>query len=263
MLIDTHAHLDLKEFKHEVASVLSRARQRGVEKIINVGIDAKSSKDSVDLARRYPEIYAAVGIHPDAADTLNIETQAELGNLLGHEKVVAIGEIGLDYYYLKRSSKYSHVPSREQQIFCFEQMLDFALETKLPVIVHSRESDADMLAILKSYKGALRGVMHCFSGDYSYAEKIIDLGFAVSFTGNITFKNANSDLLNAIKRIPIGSIMVETDSPFLSPEPERGKRNEPANVIEVARKIAEIKDISLAQVELETSKKAIKLFKFS
>ena len=263
MLIDTHAHLDLKEFKHEVASVLSRARQRRVEKIINVGIDAKSSKDSVDLARRYPEIYAAVGIHPDAADTLNIETQAELGNLLGHEKVVAIGEIGLDYYYLKRSSKYSHVPSREQQIFCFEQMLDFALETKLPVIVHSRESDADMLAILKSYKGALRGVMHCFSGDYSYAEKIIDLGFAVSFTGNITFKNANSDLLNAIKRIPIGSIMVETDSPFLSPEPERGKRNEPANVIEVARKIAEIKDISLAQVELETSKKAIKLFKFS
>jgi len=263
VLIDTHAHLDLKEFKHEVASVLSRARQRGVEKIINVGIDAKSSKDSVDLARRYPEIYAAVGIHPDAADTLNIETQAELGNLLGHEKVVAIGEIGLDYYYLKRSSKYSHVPSREQQIFCFEQMLDFALETKLPVIVHSRESDADMLAILKSYKGALRGVMHCFSGDYSYAEKIIDLGFAVSFTGNITFKNANSDLLNAIKRIPIGSIMVETDSPFLSPEPERGKRNEPANVIEVARKIAEIKDISLAQVELETSKKAIKLFKFS
>jgi len=261
MLIDTHAHLDLKEFKHEVASVLSRARQRGVEKIINVGIDAKSSKDSVDLARRYPEIYAAVGIHPDAADTLNIETQAELGNLLGHEKVVAIGEIGLDYYYLKRSSKYSHVPSREQQIFCFEQMLDFALETKLPVIVHSRESDADMLAILKSYKGALRGVMHCFSGDYSYAEKIIDLGFAVSFTGNITFKNANSDLLNAIKRIPIGSIMVETDSPFLSPEPERGKRNEPANVIEVARKIAEIKDISLAQVELETTKKARKLFK--
>ena len=263
MLIDTHAHLDLKEFKHEVASVLSRARQRGVEKIVNVGIDAKSSKDSVDLARRYPEIYAAVGIHPDSADTLDIETQGELMNLLSHEKVVAIGEVGLDYYYLKRSSKYAHCPSRDEQIFCFEQMLDLALETKLPVIVHSRESDADMLAILKSYKGALRGVMHCFSGDYTYAEKIIDLGFAVSFTGNITFKNVNPELLNAIKRIPIGSIMVETDSPFLSPEPERGKRNEPANVIEVARKIAEIKDISLAQVELETTKKANKLFRFS
>ena len=263
MLIDTHAHLDLKEFKHEVASVLSRARQRGVEKVINVGIDAKSSKDSVDLARRYPEIYAAVGIHPDSADTLNIETQSELTGLLGHDKVVAIGEIGLDYYYLKRSSKYAHCPSRDEQMFCFEQMLDLALETKLPVIVHSRESDADTLAILKSYKGALRGVMHCFSGDYAFAEKIIDMGFAISLTGNITFKNANPDLLYAIKRIPIGSIMVETDSPFLSPEPERGKRNEPANVIEVARKIAEIKDVSLAQVELETTKKANKLFKLA
>lgn len=261
MLIDTHCHLDLKDFKHEVASVLSRARQRGVEKMINVGVDAKSSKDSVDLARRYPEIYAAVGIHPDASDTLNIETQGELMELVCHEKVVAIGEVGLDYYYIKRSSKYARYPSREQQIFCFEQMLDLALETKLPVIVHSREADADLLAILKSYKGALRGVIHCFSGDYSFAEKILDLGFAISFTGNITFKNANPGLLHAIKRIPIGSIMVETDSPFLAPEPYRGKRNEPANVIEVARKIAEIKDISLAQVELETTKKAKKLFK--
>lgn len=261
MLIDTHAHLDLQEFKHEVASVLSRARQRGVDKIINVGIDAKSSKDSVDLARRYPEIYAAVGIHPEAADTLNIESQSELVHLLEQKKTIAIGEIGLDYYYLKRSSQYSNCPSREQQIFCFEQMLDLALETKLPVIVHSRESDADMLAILKSYKGALRGVIHCFSGDYPLAEKFVDLGFAVSFTGNITFKNANPELLNAVKRTPIGSIMVETDSPFMTPEPYRGKRNEPANIIEVARKIAEIKDISLAQVELETTKKAKKLFK--
>lgn len=261
MLIDTHCHLDLKDFKHEVASVLSRARQRGVEKIINVGVDAKSSKDSVDLARRYPEIYAAVGIHPDASDTLNIETQGELVELVRHDKVVAIGEIGLDYYYLKRSSKYAHYPSREQQIFCFEQMLDLALETKLPVIVHNREADADLLAILKSYKGALRGVIHCFSGDYSFAEKILDLGFAVSFTGNITFKNANSELLHAVKRIPIGSIMVETDCPFLSPEPYRGKRNEPSNVIEVAKKIALLKDMTLAEVELETTKKAKKFFK--
>lgn len=261
MFIDTHCHLDLKDFKHEVASVLSRAKQSGVEKLINVGVDAKSSKDSVDLARRYPEIYAAVGIHPDASDTLNIEIQGELMELVQHEKVVAIGEVGLDYYFIKRSSKYAHYPSREQQIFCFEQMLDLALETKLPVIVHSREADADLLAILKSYKGALRGVIHCFSGDYSFAEKIIDLGFAVSFTGNITFKNAKPDLLHAIKRIPIGSIMVETDSPLLSPEPFRGKRNEPANVIEVARKIAEIKELSLLEVELETTKKAKKLFK--
>jgi TatD DNase family protein len=140
-------------------------------------------------------------------------------------------------------------------------MLDLALETKLPVIVHNREADADMLAILKSYKGALRGVAHCFSGDYNFAEKILDLGFAISFTGNITFKNTNPELLQAIKRIPIGSIMVETDSPLLSPEPYRGKRNEPANVIEVARRIAEIKELPLTEVELETTKKAKKLFK--
>lgn len=261
MLIDTHCHLDMKDFKHEVATILSRARQRGVEKVINVGVDAESSKDSVDLARRYPEIYAAIGIHPDAADTLNIETQGQLLALARQEKVVAIGEIGLDYYFLKRSSQYARYPSRDQQIFCFEQMLDLALETKLPVIIHSRESDADMLAILKSYKGALRGVIHCFSGDYFFAEKILDLGFAVSFTGNITFKNISPELISAIKKIPIGSIMVETDSPLLSPEPYRGKRNEPANVIEVARKIAGIKDLPLAQVELETTKKAKKLFR--
>jgi len=262
VLIDTHAHLDFKDFKHEVASVLSRARQRGVTKVINVGIDAKSSKDSVDLARRYPEIYAAVGIHPEAADTLNLETQAELVHFLTQEKVVAIGEIGLDYYHLKRSSKYANRPTREEQMFCFEQMLDLALETHLPVIVHSRESEADTLAILKSYKGAICGVMHCFSGDINYAEKIIDMGFAISFTGNITFKNADQELLNAVKRIPLGSIMVETDSPFLAPEPDRGKRNEPANVINVARKIAEIKELSLAEIEAETTKKACKLFKF-
>ena len=261
MLIDTHCHLDLKEFRHEVATVLSRARQRGVEKVINVGTDAKSSKESVDLARRYPEIYAAIGVHPDASDTLNIDTRGELMTLANHEKVVAIGEIGLDYYYLKRSSKYSNYPSRERQMFCFEQMLDLALETKLPVIIHNRESDADIMAILKSYKGALCGVVHCFSGDFTFAEKILDLGFAVSLTGNITFQNANPEFIHAIKRIPLGSIMVETDSPFMTPEPYRGKRNEPANVIEVARKIAEIKEIPLISVETETTKKARKLFK--
>lgn len=261
MFVDTHCHLDMKEFKHEIASVLSRARQTGVSKVINVGTDAESSKTAVDLARRYPEVYAGIGMHPDTSNELNIETREYFLALSNQPKVVAIGEIGLDYYYLKRSSKYYHYPTREEQIFCFEQMLDLALETKLPVIVHSRESDADLLAILKSYGGALRGVLHCFSGDYDFAEKILDLGFAISFTGNITFKNASSETIEAIKKIPLGSIMVETDSPLLAPEPYRGKRNEPSNVIEVAKKIAEIKGLSLAEVEEATSKKAQKLFK--
>jgi len=238
--------------------VIGRAREGHVDKIINVGVDTETSKQSLDLARKYPEIYASVGIHPHCANELDIETRGRLITLANHEKVVAIGEIGLDYYYLKRSSKYSRYPTRDEQIFCFEQMLDLALETGLPAIIHNREADADILGILKSYHGQLRAVIHCFSGDADFAEKIIDLGFAISFTGNITYKNPH--IHEAIKKIPLGSIMIETDCPYLTPEPNRGKRNEPAYVIAVARKIAEIKGISLAEVEMETTKKAKKFF---
>jgi len=259
VFIDTHAHLDFPDFKTEVPAVIGRAHEAHVSNIINVGVDYESSKHSLDLARKYPEIYATVGMHPHCAKDLDIETRGKLATLCGHQKVVAIGEIGLDYYYLKRSSKYAHYPNREEQIFCFEQMLDLALETNLPAIIHSREADADMLGILKSYHGQLRAVIHCFSSDWEYAQKILDLGFAISFTGNVTYKN--SELVEAIKKIPLGSIMIETDSPYLTPEPYRGKRNEPAYVIETARKIAEIKGISLAEVEMETTKKAQKFFR--
>lgn len=260
MFIDTHAHLDMPEFKHEVPSVLGRAKEAGVGNIITIGVDLKSSKNGIDIARRYPEIYSTVGIHPDTSDELNIESRDYLTDMAHSSKVVAIGEIGLDYYFLKRSSKYSHYPSREVQIFCFEQMLDLALETNLPVVVHCREAEADLVGILKSYSGSLRGVVHCFSGNLDLAERILDMGFAISFTGNITFKN-NLEIEEVIKRIPIGSIMIETDSPFLAPEPYRGKRNEPAYVREVAKKIAQIKGLSLAEVETETTKKARKLFR--
>jgi TatD DNase family protein len=260
MFIDTHAHLDFPEFKHEVSAILGRAKTAGVERIINVGVNVESSKDSCDLARRYPEIYATVGLHPHSALDLDIGTRGELMKFMIQKKVVAIGEIGLDYYYLKRSSQFARYPSREEQIFCFEQMLDLAMETRLPVIVHCREAEADILAILKSYSGSIQGVLHCFSGDLDFAERILDLGFAISFTGNITFKN-NAEIAEVIKRIPLGSIMIETDSPLLSPEPYRGKRNEPAYVIEVAKKIAEIKNLDLDVIESETTKKAKKFFK--
>ncbi|OQA04234.1 MAG: putative deoxyribonuclease YcfH [bacterium ADurb.Bin400] len=262
MFIDTHCHLNFPEFKTEVSAVIGRARDAKVDRMINVGIDEETSRRSLELARRYPEVYATVGIHPHCSLDLSIETRSSLLKLAAHEKVVAIGEIGLDYYYLKRSSQFAHYPSREEQIFCFEQMLDLALETQLPVIVHSREADADVLAILKSYSGALRGVMHCFSGDYDYAQKVLDLGFYISVTGNITFKKS-SDTIEAIRRIPTSSMMIETDAPYLAPEPYRGKRNEPAYVVEVAKRIAEIKGISLAEVEHDTTKKAMKLFGIS
>ncbi len=260
MFIDTHTHLDFPEFKNEVPAILKRAKEAGVERMINVGVDVATSKHSLELARRYPEMYAAIGLHPHSSLELDIETSGQLLTLSNHEKAVAIGEIGLDYYYLKRSSKYANCPSRETQIFCFEQMLDLVLETNLPAIIHCREAEADLLAILRSYKGGMRAVVHCFSGDYDFAEKILDLGFAISVTGTITFKNSNYDTVEAIKKIPLGSLMIETDCPLITPEPYRGKRNEPAYVVEVAKKIAEIKNIPLAQVEDETTKKAKKFF---
>ncbi len=260
MFIDTHAHLDFPEFKNEVPAILGHAKEAGVGSIINIGVDVETSKHSLDLARKYPEIYAAVGLHPHSSMDLDIETSGKLLTMSSHEKVVAIGEVGLDYYYLKRSSKYANCPSREAQIFCFEQMLDLALETKLPTIIHCRKAEADLLAILKTYHGGIRAVIHCFSGDYDFAEKILDMGFAISLTGTITFKNANQETLDAVKKIPIGSLMIETDCPYIAPEPYRGKRNEPSYVVEVARKVADLKRIPLAQVEDETTKKAKKFF---
>lgn len=260
MFIDTHVHLDFPEYKAEIGQVLGRAKDAGVGKFINVGVDLETSKKSLELARHYKEIYATVGLHPHSAKELDLETRPQLMTYAAHKKIVAVGEIGLDYYYLKRSSQFSHCPNREEQMFCFEQMLDLALELRLPVIVHSREADADLIAMLKSYAGSLRGVVHCFAGDYEFARKILDLGFLISFTGNITFKN--STIAPVIEKIPLGSIMIETDSPLLAPEPNRGKRNEPMNVVLVAEKIAEIKKITLEEVEISTTKKATSFFKF-
>lgn len=262
MFIDTHAHLDFSEFKAEIPAALGRAVDSGVKKIINVGVDLETSKTSNDLARRYPEIYAAVGIHPHSALDLDMDVRPELTKFSANRKVVAIGEIGLDYYYLKRSSQFAKYPGREEQIFCFEQMLDLALELHLPVIVHSRESDTDTMAVIKSYAGSLRGVVHCFSGNYEFAKKILDAGFLLSFTGNITYPK-NQQVVEAIQKVPLGSMMIETDCPYLPPEKYRGECNEPAYVIEVAKKIAEIKEISLAEVERTTSKKAESFFRLN
>ncbi|MCX6812201.1 MAG: TatD family hydrolase [Candidatus Berkelbacteria bacterium] len=259
MLIDTHTHLDFPDFKNEVHEVLGRAGENDVGRIINVGVDFESSKKSVDLARKYPEIFAAVGVHPHSANDLDIETKQRLFTLAAHPKVVAVGEIGLDYYYLKRSSQFSKYPTREKQIFCFEQMLDLSIELRKPVIIHCREAESDIYAILKSYQKDIRGVLHCFSGDNEFAKKILELGMAISFTGNITFgRDSSREVL--IESIPLGAMMIETDCPYLAPEPYRGKRNEPAFVVRVAEEIARIKKVSLTEVERTTTKKAMTLF---
>ena len=262
MFVDTHAHLDFPEFKAEIGSMIGHANKAGVKKIINVGVDVESSKKSTEMSRHYPEIYAAVGIHPHSALDLDMEVRPTLTTFTGNRKVVAIGEIGLDYYYLKRSSQFARYPTRDEQIFCFEQMLDLAMELHLPVIIHSREAETDTLAILKSYKDSLRGVFHCFSGNYDFAKKILDIGFLISVTGNITYKKSE-ETQQAIKKIPLGSIMIETDCPYLAPEPYRGDRNEPAYVVEVAKKIADIKNIPLSEVERSTTKKAESFFRLN
>ena len=260
MFIDTHAHLDFPQYRAEVPAILGRALAADVKKIINVGIDLITSKKSLDLACRYPEIFAAVGVHPHSALELDLEIRPELTKLAGNRKVVAIGETGLDYYYLKRSSQFAKYPKREEQIFCFEQMLDLAAELHLPVIVHSREAEVDTVAIAKGYCNSIRGVVHCFSGDYEFAKKVLDLGFLLSFTGNITYQKSER-LIEAIKKVPLGSIMLETDCPYLAPEPYRGERNEPKYVVDIAKKIAEIKDVSLSEVERSSSKKAESFFR--
>lgn len=259
MYIDTHAHLDFPEFKGEIGAAIGRAHEARVDKIINVGVDVDTSKRSAELARHYPEIYATIGLHPHSSRDLDVELRPYLTTLASNRKVVAVGEIGLDYYYLKRSSQFANYPSREEQIFCFEQMLDLALELHLPVIIHSREADADLYAILKSYAGSLRGVIHSFSSNYEFAKKILDLNFLISFTGNITYKKSE-ERWEAARKIPLGSIMIETDCPYLAPEPFRGKRNEPAYVVEVAKKIAELKNIPVDTVKNSTTKKAIQFF---
>lgn len=262
MFIDTHAHLDFPEFKHEIADIIGRANEANVGKIINCGVDIDTSKKSWELSRKYPEVFAACGVHPHCANDVDMQTRTALMDLAYRPKVVAIGEVGLDYYYLKRASKFANYPDRNKQMFCFEQMLDTALELRYPVIIHSREAEADTLAVLKGYSRGLRGVVHCFSGNYEYAKKILDLGFLISFTGTITYKN-NYDLLDVVKRVPLGSMMLETDCPYLSPEPYRGKRNESSYLVMIAKKIAEVKSISLAEVEQTTTKKATSFFKLN
>lgn len=260
MYIDTHAHLDFPEFKAETAALIGRAHEAGVDKILNVAVDLETSKSSTNLSRLYPEIYSTIGIHPHSAFDLDLQSRPYLMQLSAQKKVVAIGEIGLDYYYLKRSSKFAKYPKREDQIFCFEQMLDLSIELRLPVVIHCREAEDDLYAVLKSFQRDIRGVIHNFSGSMDFCRKILDLGMAVSFTGRITFKN-NSDSFEVIKNTPLGSIMIETDCPYLAPEPHRGQRNEPAYVVEVAKEIARIKDLPLSEVEIQTTKKAETLFR--
>jgi len=255
MLIDSHAHIQGKEYAGEVAAVISRATDAGVEKIIAVGGagDMSSNTEAIALAAKFENLYATVGMHPHDAKEVGVEQLQGLSKLALSPKVVAIGETGLDYYY-------SHSP-HDTQRHVFAQFIGMARETQLPIVVHERDAAKDAVDLLRS-EGAkeLRGVIHCFTGDYEAACAYLDLGFYLSFTGIITFKNA-AGLRDVVRKLPIERMFVETDCPYLTPVPHRGKRNEPAYVRFVAETIAKVKDISLDEVARVTTDNVTNLFR--
>lgn len=251
MLFDTHAHYDDERFDEDRDELLSLMPEKGVELIVNAGSDLASSIKSVELAEKYPFIYAAVGFHPHEAKSMTAEAEAEILALAKHEKVVAIGEIGLDYHY--------DLSPREVQREVFARQIAMAKEAGLPFVVHEREACKDCLDILKAEGvGERAGVMHCFSGSRETAKIMLDMGMYLSVGGPVTFKN-NVKTVDMVAYAPIERLFIETDSPYLTPVPHRGKRNDSSYVRFVAEKIAEIKGMDAEEV-VEITKNNAKQF---
>jgi TatD DNase family protein len=254
-LIDSHAHIQGKEYRGETGEVIRRAREAGVEEIIVVGGagDMSSNTDAVDLAEAWPNLHATVGMHPHDAKDVSEQELNTLRKLAGQPKVVAVGETGLDYYY-------NHSP-HEVQRKVFTNFIHLAAVIGLPLVVHERDAAREAAEMLREEgAGKVRGVIHCFTGDYEAARNYLDLGFYLSFTGIITFKNAEA-LRDVVRKVPLAKMLVETDSPFLTPVPFRGKRNEPAYVRYVAEAVGKIKTISLEEVARATTQNVRDLFK--
>jgi TatD DNase family protein len=237
-LIDTHCHLTFEELGGDVAAVIERSKTAGVTGWITVGTDPQENQNAVELANKFENMYAAVGIHPHDARTVTADTLKELQELAQHNKVVAIGETGLDYHY-----KFS---SHDEQKRVFAKHLKIAVELNLPVIVHCREAFEETMEILEQFGDVKKVVFHCFSGSAEQAETILDKGYFISFTGVVTFKNAEKTR-RAAEVVPLDRLMVETDCPYMSPEPMRKQKiNEPALMIHTAKQLAELKGMSLA-----------------
>lgn len=270
-MIDSHCHLDFKEFDRDREEAIKRFFDLGGEKMINVGCDLASSERSVDLASKHKNIFASVGVHPHDAEKLDELVLGKLEELIANKKVVAVGEIGLDYFRPESSRS-----PKEKQIEAFKMQLDLAKKHNKPVIIHCRDAYVEMLEILKSRQSEkLRGVMHCFLGSWPIAEELLNLGFYLGFTGAITYQKKSAfvsapvtpkfkldepEIFNVIKNTPLDRILIETDCPYLAPMPHRGERNEPSFVKHVAEKIAEIKGTSIEKTEKATSENAGKLF---
>jgi TatD DNase family protein len=253
-LIDSHAHIQGEEFAGDLAEVVARARGAGVEKIVVVGGAGELSSNDAALrvAQSSDGLFATVGMHPHDAKDVGEADLERLKKVAENSKIVAIGETGLDFYY-------DHSP-RDLQVKIFARFIHMARETRLPLIVHDRDAHAEIAGLLRSEGGgALRGVIHCFTGDYDAAKTFLDLGFYLSFSGILTFKNAEA-LRDAARRAPLDRIMVETDSPYLAPVPKRGKRNEPAFVLHVAEALAKVRNATLEEIATATRRNTEALF---
>ncbi|MBA4316989.1 MAG: radical SAM protein [Flavobacterium sp.] len=251
MFIDTHAHLFYPNFNGEVDEVIKRAREAGVDYIIVPGTDLASSAQAIELAEKYDFIYASVGVHPHDSKDWDSSLLKNIEDLAASKKVVAIGEAGLDYFY-----DYS---PKNKQIEAFEDQINLAIKLNLPIIVHNREADEDIMNIMRKYKGKVKAQFHCFAGNLADARELIEMHHYISFTGNITFTKADN-LRKILSRIDTENLLLETDCPFMTPVPHRGKRNEPALVKLVAEKIAEVHHLTLEDVARTTSYNAYKLF---
>ena len=249
MLVDTHCHLYFDELKNDIDGVLNRADELGVKRFICVGTNLTDSFKSFKLAQQYENIYATAGIHPHDAGSVENNYIEKLRKLLENYKIVAVGEMGLDYF--------RNISNPDEQKQVFKKQLNLAQEINKPIVFHNRDADKDTIKILSDFS-KVNGVAHCFSSSYDTAIKLIEMGFYISFSGNLTFKN--SHLPEVAKKLPLDRLLVETDSPFLSPMPFRGKTNEPSRVRYVAEKLAEIFNSNIEHIADVTTTNARALF---
>lgn len=249
MIIDTHAHLNVEDYESDINDVINRAKENNVLKVIVIGMDETTSLKAIQLSKDYSELYATAGLHPSE---IHDSTITFLEPLLKTKKVVAIGECGIDLYWQS--------DDLDLQKEIFHKQIKLAIKYDLPLVIHTRNSFLEAYEMVLPYKGKVKGVFHCFSGTVEQAKKITDLGFYIGIDGPVTFKNGQN-IQEIVENIDLKWLLVETDSPYLSPAPLRGKRNEPKNTVFIANKIAEIKGISIEEVEDQTTLNATKLFK--
>ena len=251
MLFDTHAHLDDRAFREDRDQLITALPEKGVGLVMNPGCSLESSRNAVALAETYDHVYAAVGSHPDVADEVNHKVLEEYEKLCKLPKVKAIGEIGIDYHY-------EDIP-RELQLKAFRMQMELARQVDLPVIIHEREAHEDGMAVVREFP-EVTGVFHCYSGSAEMARQLVDLGWFIGFTGVLTFKNARKAIETAAS-IPLERIVLETDCPYMAPEPFRGKRNDPGYLYRMAEKLAQIRGISVEEMQAITTENGKRLYR--